>query len=289
MNTIMTSPSDKQWFVLGFTKDYYTLWSCYMSYSPNKVNGKTVGYYPTYQVHYKHNLSMDYNTAVEKMNNRFGSDWEEDLTLHGQTWKFTESDFIGTSITAFAFGKYQGFEIDTLDDFNYIHWYMGEAGIDSTTLSDSDLSAINFVKGGGRPKQKHHLVNAHKVDIYDYCKELLIKNNYLILHDGEYITQKQLDRIKSIEKQNQNSGHFFTEGERIETEVKLLKSFSFSGYYGTCFVDIMETTDGNIVKYKGSASLPIYEDSFTRIKGTVSHGEYKGTPETSLKRIKVLS
>lgn len=95
-----------------------------------------------------------------------------------------------------------------------------------------------------------------------------------------------------IEKRTRsNSQHVGTPKEKMERELTIKGTYTFETQYGpSTFVTLMDD-DGNVFKWK-TASCPqdIHNGQGQRIRATFTikdHGEYKGTKETSVLRLKV--
>lgn len=73
-------------------------------------------------------------------------------------------------------------------------------------------------------------------------------------------------------------------GERLEINVKVIKTISLEGYYGLSTLHIFEDADGNIYTWNtASTSLPV--DSIYNIKGRVKdHTTFRNTKQTVLTR-----
>lgn len=255
----MERPNDKSIKIMGFTNDYYTLWSYYEAWLPQTADNGQVYYYPKSNTTYVQNISMDYDKAVDFMNVKFKWEWEEDLGLRGQYFSRRDRDLFAQSAPAdiFKFGKYIGQSIGDSSDVSYLIWY--------------------------RDQMEGNYPEAH-----EYVTEVLIAMGELVRYKGEVMTVAQRDRLKHQAIIDSKQGHFFEDGKRVEVEVKVLTSFSFETNWGTCNVVIMQTKSGEVVKYMGSSYPSLSQDEYTKIRGTVNHGQYKGQDQTLLKRISIV-
>lgn len=108
------------------------------------------------------------------------------------------------------------------------------------------------------------------------------------------------DRAARIEAK-QAAGHWGVVGKRAEVDVTIRSAKDFDGDYGTRYLVIMETADGQTLKTWASGEfgwlahnkLDKAEDGrpvTARIKATVkAHSEYNGTPQTEVQRVAVIS
>lgn len=256
----MKRPQDISTAILGFTNDYYTLWSYYEAWLP-MVNddGKVTHYFPKASCTYKQNVAMDYDQAVEYMNKNFPNGWDEDLNLRGEWFSRRDGDLFAQACPSdmYKFGKYRGEKLEDINDVSYLMWYRKS-------------------------------VQNQYPEAYEATTKVLIDMGELIEYKGEVLTHKQYEWKKADEALNVlESGLHFNDGERIELQVKEVSSFSFEGNYGTTYVVTYATTDGKLLKYMGGSPADVSTDEFVAVKATVAHSQYKGTDETKLKRIKV--
>lgn len=234
---------------IGFTNKFYTLWSVS---EPYKEYVDEYNFYWKVDKHFQKNLSHDLETAKSKLVGEFNID----LELRGQsTFSVRTSEKINeTPKDVFKYGRYQYTKIEKCDDLSYVFWYYRETFCE---VAEAHLLNNDFVK--------HN--------------DVLMSPDY---YDKTIKREKAKKHIDSLE-----SGHLFTDGERIDLEIKEVGSFSFEGNYGTMFVVTYETKNGEKLKYMGSRPADILTEDFTSVKATISHSEYKGEKETKLKRIKI--
>jgi len=83
-----------------------------------------------------------------------------------------------------------------------------------------------------------------------------------------------------------NSQHMGTIGKRETFTLKVNRLIFSDGFYGLTIIHLMEDKDGNVFKWFSSGP-ELDEGEFLTLKATVKdHGEYKGTKETLLTRVR---
>jgi hypothetical protein len=98
----------------------------------------------------------------------------------------------------------------------------------------------------------------------------------------------------------QAAGHWGTVGKRAEVEVTIRSARDYDGDYGTRYLVVMETADGQTLKTWSSgefgweAARRLREADgqpvALRIKGTVKeHSDYQGAPQTELSRVALVT
>lgn len=98
---------------------------------------------------------------------------------------------------------------------------------------------------------------------------------------------KTIQGVIEREERNKLNGHFFTDGQKVQLEIKEVASNGYQGFYGWTSIKTYLTKDGQVVKYVGSSPIR-FEEEWCKVKGTVKHTEYKGVKETHLQRIKLI-
>lgn len=104
-------------------------------------------------------------------------------------------------------------------------------------------------------------------------------------------------RAEWYAENTQSSNHVGNVGDRIEASVTLLRRVSYDTKFGTMHIFIMKGETGNVFVWKTSAWLEyvvddeyktVKEGESCTIKATIKgHGEYNGTLQTELARVKV--
>ena len=85
-----------------------------------------------------------------------------------------------------------------------------------------------------------------------------------------------------------NSQHIGTIGKRETFTLKVNRLIFSDGFYGLTIIHLMEDKDGNVFKWFSSGP-ELDEGEFLTVKATVKdHGEYQGTKETVLTRVKAV-
>ena len=242
---------------IGFTNEYFTLWNVSEVY---KVPVNANQWYEAQDFVYVQNLSKTLEGAKAKIQGAF----DIDLELRGSSSFVNQSELLENfEVWQFTFGKLIGSDIRTCEDV----WQLERA-------MDSE-------KGEDRK---------------DVAKQRLIELGAVIQFDGNWIKISELEfRTEQKRKSQLSNGHFFTDGEKITVEVQMEEHFSFDSQFGTCFVNIFRTSDGKLLKYKGSNPPKLWnenntwnENSIYTFTATVKHSEYNGQEETLLQRIKVI-
>lgn len=256
-------------YVLGFTTQYYTLWNVgepYKKYTAGAtINGVFTGsYYMAQDYVYLQNLSKDYEAAVAKIAEKSGGVYTVNLELCGQ-YSFTReiSGTRGNDIPeyAFTFGQLQGHDIRTA----------------------TDIWQLNRAKNEELGKRRRVYARRRLIELGE-----LVRNTVgaIFGDDGRWVSPKRLAILQERIGKQEASGHHYENGKRITLVVKCVGRYSFDTQYGTCFIREYMTEDGKLIKYKGSSPVDVSAEEYTTIIGTVEHGDYKGQPETRLKRIK---
>jgi hypothetical protein len=255
-------PESLNYYILGFTHDYYTLWHYTLYYTAHVEHGFTY-WLPKENIYFLQNLSMDYDEAMAKITKKVGENWEEDLSQRGQyfSMSFSQRDHFAEQcpIDRYKFGKYRGQLIEEVSDDGYAGWYR-------RNISEEEFP-----------------------EAFEFVTKVLVKTGELTKYKGEYLNEKELGWKKQDEAKNKlETGHFFTPGERVSLRVKLIERFGFDGMYGYTHIFSFKTKENQIVKYMGGSPPDISMDSgWTNIVAGVKHGEYQGVKETKLQRIKI--
>jgi hypothetical protein len=92
--------------------------------------------------------------------------------------------------------------------------------------------------------------------------------------------------VARLAKVNTDSQHMGTIGKRETFTLKVNRLIWSEGFYGVTIIHLMEDADGNVFKWFSSGP-ELDEGEFLTLKATVKdHGEYQGTKETVLTRVK---
>lgn len=282
---------------LGFTNHYYTLWTVntFIKYGRGEVvNGVFNGQcYQVTKYAYLQNLSMDYEEAKAKIALRAGErEWEEDLSLRGEYGSFERTVRMLKAMAdwQFTFGQCDGQDMRT-----------------STNVWQLNRAMHEEVGGRRRVYARRRLIELGEVVKYEWTEKVLDvmacadynwDNPPYIYIKRKYATRVQRDRMEAKKRENEMSGHFFTDGAKVSIEVKEVERFSFDTQFGITTVVKYITRDGKMVKYMGSSAPQLGKENedgdfikaedFMMIKATIKHSEYKGVKETKLQRIKVI-
>lgn len=256
-------------FTLGFTHTYYTLWEVG---EPQKrytsgatVNGVFTGsYYMEQECVYLQNLSMDYDAAIAKIEERSGGKCVIDLDLKGHSTFMRNCGSEGNDMPdyVFSFGQLAGKDIRIATDV----WQLKRAMKEE------------------RGRRRRVYARRRLVELGELVRSKFEGDNYITPAHFRFISER-------AEKQSK-CGHFFENGKRVTLILKRIGGASWPVQFGhrqsTMFLEEYITEAGQVVKYKGS-SPPDINDVFVEVSGTIEHSEYNGQPETRLKRMKLAS
>ena len=100
------------------------------------------------------------------------------------------------------------------------------------------------------------------------------------------IIQAYRREMARLAKVNTDSQYIGTIGKRDTFTLKVNRLIFSDGFYGLTIIHLMEDKDGNVFKWFSSGP-ELDEGEFLTLKATVKdHGEYQGTKETVLTRVK---
>lgn len=262
---------------IGFAKDYYTLWSVT---SVERYDSYTKQTYLRTTYNYIQNLSLNLDQAKEKVI-ALSEEYEVDLTLKGESRNYwTERMIKASDPWFFTFGKLVGQDIRTsLDVWQLQRAMKEEAGMRRKVYARRRLIELGeLVKYKWEEKTLNFkYINEEESEM---CVQMIVRN---------YCPIKLKEAIEKKKNLDSKSDHYYEQGKRIQLTLKLVKESYFETQYGVVYIQLLETEDGKIVKYKGTNPLNFKEvKNFLSAVGTVEHGEYKGVRETRLKRVKII-
>jgi len=244
--------------VMGKASQYWTLWIVEEPFEQNSWYGSQMMQYFNYQ----QNLSMEKDSALEKMKERFGDDFRIDETLNSGRSYSNAVGSIKYKDDIYLFGRYKGQKFDVVNDHNYEKWYYGQV---SGTEKDSEV-----------------------------LKKRL--SNELVEFDGEFIWLDDLeDKVMKLYEENFHvRGHIGKEGQEYTNWVRLRGVRYINTSFGGMTVYELVDKDGNLIFYKGSKDLDVEKGERIKLKGKIKHEEYyshyhgKTVQETSVKYPKIL-
>jgi len=270
--------------VIGYANVYYTLWEVSEPYK--KYTSATSFYWET-SYHYFQNLSMDFGVAKAKVCHE---PYEVDLELRGSS-SFTKRNSTSISEASsyqFSFGRMEGNDIRECNDI----WQL------SRLLEGQDSQIFIIKRRAVYARQR--LIELGEMVKYTWFEKQIgdevtdelgfhIRYNYINVKRS-YTTTKSAILMEAekeaLKSKREMFGHYFNEGEKQVLSLKKLEEFWFETIYGRSCVCAYVDDQGRGFKYMGSNPPQfINQEEFTTIKGTVSHGEYRGVQETKLKRI----
>jgi len=97
------------------------------------------------------------------------------------------------------------------------------------------------------------------------------------------IVQWAAEREQKVEADRAASQHVGTVGERRDFDLKVERTFSFDGQFGTTYINICRDADRNVIVYKGSK--PFERDAQIKVKATIkNHDKRDGIAQTLISR-----
>lgn len=283
---------------IGFTNHYYTLWSVTEGERYDASRGVTY-IVTTYQYH--QNLSLDLETAKQKLLAR-DENFEIDLSLRGEHGRYyTKTRIKSLENWQYSFGKLTGSDIRQSDDV----WQLKRAMREEASPRTKVYARSRLIELGELVRFAWSEVKKVYIDylLLNSADGVAYDEDDNAYHDKDgnalptyqdktfhyaYATPKQKEWIEKKRRDAAASGHWFTNGSKVEVKIKETGGFSFDTQFGTTYVCIYETEDGKLVKYMGANPPDISKDNFVQVKATVKHDNYKGQDETKLQRIKLL-
>ena len=162
------------------------------------------------------------------------------------------------------------------------------------------------------PEPTHHDKELAKKAI-QWARNLTdLKNDYLyninLLSKESSITHKELGFVASIvssftrqmekeiikeqretaQKQELISQYIGSIGEKIQTELTYINTFSFETHWGAGHIHKFLDQNGNVFIWKSSKYIEVDQGETVKIKGTIKdHSEYAGAKQTILTRCKI--
>lgn len=268
--------------VLGFTSQYYTLWTIgepYKKYTAGMViNGVFTGSYEWVQdVNYVQNLSKNFEDTVAKITAIAAGEGEDvgytvDLELRGtHSWtRSTGAKGDDTPADVFTFGKLRGERISEATDV----WQLNRAMEQELGARRKALARRRLIELGELVKYPH--------------TEVRFGDSGEVSTFRRYSTRRLRDSEEAKKERAAASGHFWTNGARVTVKIKEVHRMGFESAFGyTCIVSY-RTEDGKLVKYMGGTPPSVSTEEFMEVKATVKHDSYKGVDETKLQRIKTV-
>lgn len=166
-----------------------------------------------------------------------------------------------------TFGKNYGMELAECDD-KFIKW----VAIGCPLFDEKEQIWCNRYFGGEK--------------LSTIAQTIAVEKGLGVIKNNKFFTNEQYARVQEREAL-QNSlikGHHYNNGDRVELSLKLINKTGYESEFG--FINIYKFVDSEnrTFTYKGSQNLIIGDE--IKLKATIKHGEYKGTPETYIQRIK---
>lgn len=244
---------------IGFTTEFYTLWEVAEPVTEPVYHGDLqVGSVTRQSVTYLQNLSKDLDKAKGKLAGEYSIDLE--LRGHSSFSRVLDSNIKNREDyyphDCFSFGRMEGMPFAECTDL----WQLDRAMTDEK----SDVRKEN-------------------------ARNRLEELGAIVLFQGEWMHPDEVEKkqhqayVDSLAK-----GHNFTNGEKVELEIKRISHFHFNGAYGTTYVEVYATKCGKLVSYMGGSPVAI-EDEFVKVTATIKHATtHENENVTRLLRIKIL-
>lgn len=253
--------------VIGFAREYYTLWSmiCIKSYAD--VNGKRIHVSTRWDYTYIKNLSKDLDKAIEKVTSECGiKNPDVDESLRGVTSRsFTRYEYRAMSYLVFPYGKLKHESIIESDDV----WQL-----------------TRIYNGGGHIGGEQEFNTLIPTKRRVLARRRLIELGELQKIGGEYLTKREIEHKKLADQ----SFWLHNDGERLDLKLKICSKTHYESAFGMVYV-VKYTDDNGMVYYYRGCNQPYVEneeESFLA-KATIKHDTYKGIKQTMIQRVKVLS
>lgn len=262
--------------IIGFAEKFYTLWDYQkeVHYSTTS-DDKHVATGVTHKYFYIKNISKD----IEKVKFLFPYTPIND-SLKGMVRSWERTEKIDYPSEYFPFGKLKGSLIAESDDV----WQLNRL-YEGYDVRRKALARRRLVELGEIVRYDW------EEPIYDYNEETHVhtligatKKKY-IDKAGYEAQLKEKQRLEEASK----SEYLHNDGDKVVLSLKKVKEFSFETDFGRCYIVTYQSEDGNTYYYKGnSPKNEIKEDKFSKVQGSVKHGEYKGLKQTFLQRMKLV-
>jgi hypothetical protein len=240
---------------------------------------------PEFEYSYIKNLSEDLEQAKRKAS-EFLESFDgnirrlEDVGLKNVFAVFSDDEIP----VVIANNKYN----DREEDFYYLTMKSGkhEGKNIKKDLLTEDVKYVLFLMGKAKEKSEaidEYLANGYRINPNNWSLILSKREQWLMENQNaiweEYFRQFPKDPEPP-------SNWVGKPRQRMEVDLRSHKSFSFDGFYGTTYIELMKDAEGNVYKYKGS-SPPRVDRKFKTFKFTVKeHETYKDQKQTVIQRIK---
>jgi hypothetical protein len=124
-------------------------------------------------------------------------------------------------------------------------------------------------------------------DVYEKDYAGIYRWNYWKRNGEETFSEKIRLANEEFKRQTPSkSEHQFNVGQKVEVELKVVRTAGYETIYGVTYINIMEDKDGNIFVWKTGTYFD--EGSTVVLRGTVKgHSEYDGVKQTELTRCRV--
>lgn len=268
--------------VIGFATTFYTLWNLTENKRFETINNQHIHVGTTFNYTYIQNLSIDQDTAISKVKEKYGLDFVDvDECLRGVSQRsFQRYEEKPLPFNVFPFGKCKFDLIEFCNDvFQLMRVYDGQGAIGGNKEFETSIPLRRRVLA------RRKLVELGELIRYDHLSDkfngstsewekVLVK----------YITKGDLARKIKIEQ----SSYLHTEGEKIEVSIKEVSYVYYDSMYGRTYIVTYLSEEGNTYIYKGSNTPSVGENEFVKVKATIKHNEYKGIKQTLIQRVKVL-
>jgi len=269
--------------VVGFASQYYTLWNVSENKQYSNINGKYYHVGTNFVYTYMKNLSKDENEALKKVSKQYSLNIDSimvDEGLRGVTTRSFEKYIkILMPYTVFCVGRIKWLEISQSEDiWQLVQVYSGERAIGGYDEHNTSIPLRRKVLARRRLIELGELIRFdHTVKQWDDNFEQEVEVS------KKYISKWDYSQMKKAE----NSYYLHTDKERVELCIKEVKRTGYDTAYGFMSIVTFENEIGENYIYKGSNPPNLEEESFTKVKATIKHEEYKGIKQTLIQRVKI--
>lgn len=220
---------------------------------------------------YIRNLSMDLEEAKAKASELTGVPADQIVVVIDSVRPMVYGEDV------LRFGKYDNFHVMELTDVKYLNW-LAKGG-----------SVKRYNRQSGSAEEWVALLIGDKEKFRYFAQDRLIALGEWVVVNGYKVSKATADKWATIDEFNLTleKGLHFTHGQKVKgLELICLNVRDFETQYGTMYIAFFMTPDRKIIKYKGGTPWFSRIDKMI-VSGTIEHGEYKGIPETTIKRPRI--
>lgn len=168
-----------------------------------------------------------------------------------------------------TFGKNRGIELSECDD-KFILWVAKGCPL----FDNKEQVWANHYFGGE---------NFQKI-----AQTIAVEKNLGVIENDKFYTNDHYAKLKAKREQLSSliTGHHYSDGERIELNLKLINEISYESVFGIVRIYKFIDQENKVYTYKGNKQLFLEKNQDFKCKATIKHDEYKGEKTTYIQRIK---